>query len=51
METRFFDTSQGKLSYSINGSGPVILFIHGFLLINLFGIPTWKKYLILPLWQ
>lgn len=30
METRFFDTSQGKLSYSINGSGPVILFIHGF---------------------
>lgn len=30
METKFFETSQGKISYSINGSGPVILFFHGF---------------------
>jgi pimeloyl-ACP methyl ester carboxylesterase len=30
METKFYDTSQGKISYSINGSGPVILFFHGF---------------------
>ncbi|HOH94465.1 MAG TPA: alpha/beta hydrolase, partial [Bacteroidales bacterium] len=30
METKFYDTSHGKISYSINGSGPVILFFHGF---------------------
>ncbi len=30
MENKFFETSQGKIFYSINGSGPVILFLHGF---------------------
>lgn len=38
METKFYDTSQGKISYSINGSGPVILFFMDFPLIKPYGI-------------